>query len=648
MSDIYKMLNRTTIQKLFVSIIIVLFVFGCIKNNASIPKSRSYQLLELSKNKSNKLKDRAAYIDSAFYISQQMPIDSLALAIISKKGVIHIEKQQQDSFFYYNRFLARQSQEINNKYYKATAVFNLGYYYDKFVNIPDSAFYYYNQAKNNFLIIGDTIRSGEILVNIAALQNLHNNFFGAKESLVEILQYLNKSSNKKYLASTYNELATNNLKLLNYTDAIKYYKKAIAITDTKSDIISYQNNLAFLYIEQGKYNIAINLLQELLLDSLLQKGSTRYARILHNLSYAQWCNGKKEVLPTFLEALSIRKSKKDKLGQVNSYNYLAEYYAAQNPKKASQYLDTMIQLAKKIKNPRAETDALQLLMKLHPKRIAFKDRYIFLKDSLYQLELKVKTKFAKMRYDDQEEKAQILQLQRESAEEKAALATQKAQKILYLSLSGFLLISGVSLYYALRQHYKKEKLKEIYKTEKQISKRLHDELSNDIYGLMASIEQNPNANSPYLLDSLEKIYKHTRTVSHDHREIATGKAFAVELKDTLGAFYNTETTVVVKGLETFEWEKVPDYKCVAIHRSLKEFMVNMKKHSEASLVAIDFKKEGKLLHITYTDNGIGMDAAQKFGVGLNNTVSRIVGVNGKIKFDSENGHGTKIIIIIPY
>lgn len=636
------------IRNFFISFAIIFLVIACKKNDDFKPKNKRYQFLELGKNKSTTLKNRIIYVDSAFFSSQKLPLDSLALAIISKKGILHLENREQDSFFYYNQLLNKQSKKINNKYYKAKASFNLGYYYEELSNFPDSAFYYYHIAKNTFLIKGDTIKAGITTMNIAMLQNIQSNFFAAKESLTEALKYLNKSSDKKYIASIYNELATNNIELLNYIDAIKFYKKAINITNSKSDAISYKNNLATVYKEQGDYDNAVKILGELLLDSLLQKGSTRYARILHNLRYAEWLDEKKEVLPEFLDALNIRKNKKDKRGQIQSYTNLAEYYAILNPKKSNKYLDTVLQLAKTLKSPRGETDALQLLMELQPQNIGFKDRYIFLKDSMYKQELKVKTQFAKMRYDDQQEKEQILQLQKQTAEEKVALANQKAQKVLFLSLSGFLLIGGISLYYALRQRYKKEKLEEVYNTEKQISKRLHDELSNDIYGLMAAIEQSPNADSSYVLDSLEKIYGQTRTISHDHREIATGLDFETELKDTLGAFYNTETTVVVKGLETIAWENLADYKCVALHRSLKEFMVNMKKHSEASLVAIDFKQDGKQLHIKYSDNGIGIDKTQKFGVGLNNTVSRITGINGKIKFDSENDNGTKISITIPY
>ncbi len=645
-NEISTMLNRQIILIFFTSIAMVLFTARCTKVKRVI-KSKPYELLELSKKESLKLNDKLACIDSAYYLSQKSSIDSLALAIIFEKAFIHLKKREADSFYYYNQLLVQRAKTLHAITYKAKGYFNLGFYFQYVTKIPDSAFHYYIQSKNNYLAIEDTIQAGNSLLNMAIIQKNRANFFVAKEILTESLQYLVKSEDTKYLASAYNELGTNNSKLLNFTDARTYYKKAIAVTNSKYNTISYKNNIALSYNEQGDYQPALNLLQNLILDSLLQKGSVLYARVLHNLTYAQWHLGKKHVLPRFLQALEIRKNKNDKRGQIQSYTNIGEYYTKTNPQKAKKYLDTVIQIAKDMKNPRAETDALQFLMTLQPENITFKDRYIFLKDSLYLQELKVKTQFAKMRYDDLQEKEQILQLQRETAEKKTALATQKAQKILFLSLSSFLLIAGVSLFYALRQRYKKEKLKEVYKTEKQISKRLHDELSNDIYGLMASIEQNPTANRLYLLDRLEKIYGQTRNISHDHREINTGAAFAAELKDTLGAFYNEETTVMVKGLESVSWEKVSDYKSVAIHRSLKEFMVNMKKHSEASLVAIDFKQDKKLLHIAYSDNGIGIDTTQKFGVGLNNTVSRIHGINGKIKFDSENNHGTKITIKIP-
>jgi signal transduction histidine kinase len=77
-------------------------------------------------------------------------------------------------------------------------------------------------------------------------------------------------------------------------------------------------------------------------------------------------------------------------------------------------------------------------------------------------------------------------------------------------------------------------------------------------------------------------------------------------------------------------------------------MVNMKKHSEASLVAIGFKKDDKALNIQYSDNGVGHDLkAKQKSNGLLNVENRILSINGRVKFESEKGKGFKAKLKIP-
>ncbi|MCD8529424.1 MAG: hypothetical protein LRY25_01160 [Flavobacterium sp.] len=45
---------------------------------------------------------------------------------------------------------------------------------------------------------------------------------------------------------------------------------------------------------------------------------------------------------------------------------------------------------------------------------------------------------------------------------------------------------------------------------------------------------------------------------------------------------------------------------ITLYRVLQELMVNMKKHSECTLVAIAFKNNPTTLEITYSDNGKGI------------------------------------------
>lgn len=598
------------------------------------------------------LDDRVSPLERKSYLNKALKLldrnDSLRANLLYSKCNLHLALEEYDSLFTNGKRLVRLAKKskqngVQGKYYHLMA-----YYYRTVRGNLDSSFIYHKRAKNLFSILNDSLQIGRRLLSMGIIQKNQNDFFGAKETLTEALSYLEGGNDERFLASVYNELATNYRKLLNYEDAVTYYQSAIETSPSAEDVLIYFNNKGVVHTEMGEFPKAISFFEFVLDKPLSSKNQKQYARILHNLTYAKWKNGEHNVANDFFRALEIRRKENDRRGQISSYTDLGEYYSKTNPKTANLYLDSVIQLSKKLKTPRAETDALKLLMQLEPKNTVFKDRYIFLKDSLYQQELKVKTQFAKMRYDDQQEKEQILRLEAETLQKQTELAEAKTQQVLYLSLSGLLVIAGTSLYYVLRQRHRKEKLREVYRTEKMISQRLHDELSNDIFGLMANVEQRPDKNTPYLLDGLEKIYRHTRTISHDTREIALGDAFPAELKDELGSFYNTETAVIVKGLEDISWEKLSDEKCIAVHRGLKELLVNMRKHSQASLVAIRFEERKKVLDITYSDNGIGMDPEPKFGVGLKNTVSRIRGVQGKINFDSDMGKGTQIIIEIPF
>ncbi|WP_437917936.1 sensor histidine kinase [Sphingobacterium sp. LRF_L2] len=84
-----------------------------------------------------------------------------------------------------------------------------------------------------------------------------------------------------------------------------------------------------------------------------------------------------------------------------------------------------------------------------------------------------------------------------------------------------------------------------------------------------------------------------------------------------------------------------------IQHVLQEWMVNMKKHSQASQVMIRFERSGNDLKIFYKDNGIGVPEEKGKGKGVANTVSRIESLGGKIIFASELGKGLSITTDIP-
>jgi signal transduction histidine kinase len=80
---------------------------------------------------------------------------------------------------------------------------------------------------------------------------------------------------------------------------------------------------------------------------------------------------------------------------------------------------------------------------------------------------------------------------------------------------------------------------------------------------------------------------------------------------------------------------------------LQELMVNMRKHSMAGNVVLQFERLEERIHIYYQDNGVGMSDDIIFNNGLTNTGNRIAAIDGEITFETQAEQGLKIHIHFP-
>lgn len=87
---------------------------------------------------------------------------------------------------------------------------------------------------------------------------------------------------------------------------------------------------------------------------------------------------------------------------------------------------------------------------------------------------------------------------------------------------------------------------------------------------------------------------------------------------------------------------------VIIYRVLCELINNTIKHADATLVNIVLNLDKPILHIEYSDNGIGFNSSSNSiisnGIGLDNIINRLESVNGDIELQSDEGKGMKAII----
>lgn len=511
-------------------------------------------------------------------------------------------------------------------------------------NEPDLAFKNAFIARQLNLLDGDTSAAARRSFDMADAQIEMGDYPGLQESAAEALQYLNPKTDSIFISAAHNLIGMAYMDQGFNEDAIKEYKQALKFAARKEDSLTFLHNIAISYKNEKKYEEAISILEKII--SSKEPDSASKSRFLDNLAYTYWLqDSTAQVDSLFFRALAIRERINDPKGMYVSYSHLADYYENRDKDKATWYARASLEKAQESSSVLAEIGALKKLISLSEGREAQKyvDRFVFLHDSVDQANLKAKNYFAKIRLDEKKKQQEINSL--EELNYKQALEAERLQNRNLISsfIAIFIFLAAMLLFFVLRQRNKREKLKEIYLTEKRISKRIHDELANDIYNLMSSLE---DETTPESKEKLARIYSRTRDISRENSEVDTGSDYLSNLVAIMSSIAGN-AKVILKGEKSVNWQGLAEEKKIVIYRVLQELMVNMKKHSKAQFAAVSFSEQGKWLEINYKDNGIGCESCAKTGNGLNNIKNRIASINGKVNIESEKGKGFKVELRIP-
>ena len=502
----------------------------------------------------------------------------------------------------------------------------------------DKAYYYYNQSlaynqeKNNYK------RMIYCLLKMAEIERIACDYNASENTTTKAISYFDKETPTSYRVNAYMGLGLNYTHLNNFTEGLKIYKKALQLSDNELTSCIIQNNIAYLYSKQGKYKNAIEVLNTIENNTILKDNPLEYARVLHNKGYFLFHLKAPNALIYMEKALAIRETNKDDSQIVSSYMHLANYHIDSNKTTAAKWAQKAYESATKATIPDDQLEALNILFRTSENsdlKTQYHNQYFKLNDSLVKARQQTKNQFAKIKYDS--EKAET---------EKTAYQYKMYGFIVLLILS----VAVFILLYRLKKKKNKSKILETqYTTETKIAKRLHDELANDVHNTIAFAEtQNleNEQNKETLLKNLDTIYQRARNISNENKEINTGKNYFEQLKHMINSYASDNINVIFNGSALHEVKLDSEIK-IALYRVLQELMVNMKKHSECSLVMISFKETNSALEINYSDNGKGTDNQLQIKNGLQNVENRIFSINGNITFDTEPNKGFKVKITIP-
>jgi len=532
---------------------------------------------------------------------------------------------------------------IKQEKYSADKLSKLNYdkAYDFFaVSRYDSAFYHFNQVIS---IHTDSLLMGKSLFNMAIIQSIQGDYFGSNESAVKSLNYFDRK-NTSYLATVYNTIAVNKTDLKDYKDAIIWYKKAIAMghQDNDWDSLMFENNLAVAHYKIKNYDFAKAIYEKLIVNDTVKNSASLFSKVIDNLAYTKWLqNHNHRAAPELFRALAIREQQKDLWGQNASFIHLTEYYSESHPDSALIYAYKMYDVAKKLNSANDQLTALKKLIKLGPSETAkgHFERYQMLGDSLQTARNAAKNQFAIIRYETEKHKADNLQLQQVNTE-------RRYQLIAILVGASLLLLISVFWYKKRKKKLETDAQDAIKESKLKTSKRVHDVVANGLYRVMAEMENQEHFNKDRMLDKIEDLYEKSRDISYEDDQLIT-TAFHLKVSELLTSFATENTKIVIAGNASELWDKVNASVKYEVDHILQELLVNMKKHSMATNVAIRFEQKDDDIYIYYTDNGIGMSEGTRFNNGLRNTGNRIDTINGAITFETKLEKGMKIKISFP-
>lgn len=617
------------------------------ENKAPVDHLKFSEAYSQTKNTSLDDQTRLKAANMAYNIANQEQSDSLLSLALDRKTLLHNKVLESDSAILYSKQLLRLVKKNNDSAGIAKAYYKLGLYNDATL-VKDSAFYYYNESKKVLEALKDSAGVGLRLRNMAILVSRSGNYIQSNELAIEGLGFLKNIDDQVSKGSFLNCIAINGKQQKQYDESLYWYKQALETTLNSKHKNIYLSNIANIYRDKGDYEEAIKLYQQILAIPEIANDPKEYARILDNLSYAQWLlNQDNSSLSSLKKALSLREDANNRSGQITSHDHLTQYYLENDMGKAALHAHKMYELAVKIKNTNDQLEALRLLMKTSVnKPIEYRNyanEYMTIGDSLDLNKNKLGAKFAMIRYDASKKRTENEMLKTKSIEEQLALEESKRMNSIYLSLGVISIFVFVFILLVLRERHQKEKLEEVVLTESRISKRVHDEVANDLYQVMTKLEKQPTEKDA-LLNDLDHIYSKTRDISRENNALDLDQDFGELLSDLLMSYKSNEINIITKGLKKVSWNKTSALKKTAIFRVIQELMTNMKKHSQAQIVILSFDEMKHKVLIKYSDDGIG--CMIKKNNGLLNAENRITSLKGKFTLHSEKNKGFKATIII--
>jgi two-component system, NarL family, sensor kinase len=202
----------------------------------------------------------------------------------------------------------------------------------------------------------------------------------------------------------------------------------------------------------------------------------------------------------------------------------------------------------------------------------------------------------------------------------------------------------------------KSKIEIQEQTFHKISQELHDNVGQLL--VLAKMQVNVLEDACSDFSKVQEVKKTLAIAINDVRNIAKTlssdsiirNGFIKTIEEELTRINNSgiiRTVFTVEG----NIRKMEDAKALILYRIIQEVIENIIKHSKSTEINISVAFKEEELGISIKDNGKGFSAEEQLrlgkGMGLKNIVDRTEVIGGYVRFESKEGDGTNVSLVLP-
>ena len=612
------------------------------------------------------------------YTTQKFPAtDSITYSRLSKIVVVSSYLNDSVLFHEFAKEALTLAKTLNNPEHLGDAHWNYGSYYERRKKY-DSSYVNYNMAYKYFVAANNEYYAAKMLYNMGYIAGQTYDYTGAEILLFRSIKIFERYNKQLQLYRCYNKLGNHADDMEEFDKSLVYYKKASSFIPNLKNKGYYQlehwNNIGVRLYKMGLFTEAIPYFKKALAHKdILKTEPALYSKLLDNLAFCQVSlRNYQNVLEPMHYALALRDSIGDSSGIVTSRLRFANYYGKKGDTlTAITQAKLGLELAKENQFTPEVLQALEMLGGLDKNNaVSYLEQYLQLNKSLHARDRNLRNKFTAIQYETEKYIAENEKLFRQRLWISIAAITIIIFVLLIYWNARQRSRNKVLLFEKEQQQYNEDlflmKLKQKTNLDKgkseerqRISQELHDNIVSRLFtlrfrwiSLSLTGEAQMISLHRHFLDLLEELEFDIRNLSYDLKKVVffwEEKYLEIlenilKEKKTIGGF-DTHFECTNPG----DWERLSPLAKINLQRIFEEVLQNIAKHAQAKMVRVIMSRELGNLELSISDNGKGMNLSKiRKGLGMKSLENRTEKLQGKIEVKSSPGSGTTIQLQIPF